>query len=164
MMTEHPQTPAIKMLQAHQVSFTPYIFQYEDKGGTSVSSQALGVSEHAVVKTLIMQTETKSALVVLMHGDCKVATKELAKQLGVKKVSPASPEMAEIFSGYLVGGTSPFGTRTKMPVYLEKSILDLETIYINGGQRGFLVSIAPSELVRVLQPTVVTVGQEITKP
>ena len=141
----HPQTPAIQHLQRENVSFTPHLFEYQEKGGTSVSSSALGVSEHAVVKTLIMKSEA-GPMIVLMHGDCKVAVKELARQIGVKKVSPAAVPEAEALSGYLVGGTSPFGTRTHIPVYGERTIFELDRIYINGGKRGFLVEIEPAVL------------------
>lgn len=155
----HPETPAIEMLRKHGVAFRPHLFTYQEKGGTTVSSQALSVSEHAVVKTLIFQTEKKQPLIVLMHGDRRVSTKDLALQMGAKKISAASPEMAQECSGYLVGGTSPFGVKTEMPVYLEASVLEIDVIYINGGQRGFLVEIASKELVRVLHPTLVRVGQ-----
>lgn len=151
-----PHTPATEYLQREGVVFTPHLFEYQDKGGTSVSSAALGVSEHAVVKTLIMKGE--APLIVLMHGDCKVNVKELAQQIGVKKVAPVAVPEAEALSGYLVGGTSPFGIRTAMPVYLEKTVLDLPEIYINGGGRGFLVALPPKELVRVLRPTLVSVA------
>jgi Cys-tRNA(Pro) deacylase len=151
-----PHTPATEYLQREGVVFTTHLFEYQDKGGTSVSSAALGVSEHAIVKTLIMKGE--APLIVLMHGDCKVNVKELAQQIGVKKVAPVAVPEAEALSGYLVGGTSPFGVRTAMPVYLEKTILDLPKIYINGGGRGFLVALPPKELVRVLRPILVSVA------
>jgi Cys-tRNA(Pro) deacylase len=151
-----PDTPAIRELQSFGVNYTPHLFEYRDKGGTSVSSSQLGISEHAVIKTLIMETETGSPLVVLMHGDCQVSTKDLARQIGAKKITPCKPEVANEHSGYLIGGTSPFGLRTKMPVHLEKTILEIPLIYINGGARGFLVSMASAELVRVLSPVLVT--------
>ncbi|AEF93276.1 ybaK/ebsC protein [Desulfotomaculum nigrificans CO-1-SRB] len=153
-----PVTPAIRMLRKEKVEFTPYLYEYEERGGTAVSSRALGVDEHLMIKTLIMEDENKNPLVVLMHGDLEVSTKSLARFLGVKSISPCSPDIAAKHSGYLVGGTSPFGTRKTMPVYMEETILDLPQIYINGGKRGFLVSIDPRELVRVLKPTLVRVG------
>lgn len=153
-----PMTTAIRHLQEEGVAFTGHSFKYEEKGGTAVSSRELGVPEHAVIKTLIMETDAKEPMVILMHGDCQVSTKQMARELGVKSVSPCKPEVAERHSGYQVGGTSPFGTRKKMPVYMEKSIMDLERIFINGGRRGYLVSLSPQELVRVLKPVLVSVG------
>jgi Cys-tRNA(Pro) deacylase len=153
-----PMTTAVRELLDHQVHFTSHLFRYEEKGGTSVSSRELGVPEHAVIKTLIMENDSKEPMVILMHGDMQVSTKEMARELGVKKVSPCKPEVAERHSGYQVGGTSPFGTRKKMPVYLEKSVMDLERIFINVGRRGYLVSLSPQELIRVLKPTLVSVG------
>ncbi|KHD87631.1 MAG: membrane protein [Bdellovibrio sp. ArHS] len=153
-----PMTLAIRELQAHNVSYTGHLFPYQEKGGTRHSSEQLGVDEHIVIKTLIMETEDKSPLIVLMHGDMQVSTKQLARELGVKTVSPCKPEVADRHSGYQVGGTSPFGTKRKMPVYMEKSIAELAQIYINGGKRGFLVSLSPQEVVRLLKPQYVTVG------
>jgi Cys-tRNA(Pro) deacylase len=144
------ETPATQFLRKHGVAFSEHPYEYEEHGGTAVSSQALGVPEHDVVKTLVMQDEAARPLIVLMHGDCKVSTKNLARAIGCKSVEPCKPEVANRHTGFLVGGTSPFGTRKQMPVYVEKSILQLPRIYINGGRRGYLVSIAPSELVRVL--------------
>jgi Cys-tRNA(Pro) deacylase len=152
------ETPATQFLRKHGVSFTEHPYAYEEHGGTAVSSRELGVPEHAVVKTLVMQDEAARPLIVLMHGDCKVSTKNLARQAGCKSVEPCKPEVANRHTGFLVGGTSPFGTRKAMPVYVEKTILDLERIYINGGRRGYLVGIAPGELVRVLEPTPVEVA------
>lgn len=137
-------------LRGRGVSFTDHLYAYEEQGGTSVSARELGVDEHAVVKTLVMENELKKPLIVLMHGDRKVSTKELARQIGCKRVEPCKPEVANKHSGYLVGGTSPFGMKTKMPVYVERSILSLEQIYINGGRRGYLVGIDPKDLGRVL--------------
>lgn len=145
-----PTTQSTMFLKENGVAFTDHLYAYEEHGGTSVSARELGVDEHVVVKTLIMENEFKKPLIVLMHGDCKVSTKELARQIGCKKVEPCKPEVANKHSGYLVGGTSPFGTKTKMPVYVERSILDLDRIYINGGRRGYLVGIDPKELLRVL--------------
>jgi Cys-tRNA(Pro) deacylase len=152
------ETPATQFLRRHQVAFTEHPYEYEEHGGTAVSSRELGVPEHEVVKTLVMQDEAARPLIVLMHGDCKVSTKNLARQAGCKSVEPCKPEVANRHTGFLVGGTSPFGTRKKMPVYVEKTILDLPRIYINGGRRGYLVGIAPSELVRVLEPKAVEVA------
>lgn len=153
-----PVTAAIRVLRQAGVSFGEHPYQYEEKGGTAVSARELGVDEHSVIKTLIMEDESKAPLVVLMHGDLQVSTKELARAIGVKSVAPCAPDTANRHSGYMVGGTSPFGTRKQMPVYVEKSILDLPLIYINGGSRGFLVSLSPEELVRVLKPVSVQVG------
>jgi len=153
-----PVTPAVRALRAAAVDFTDHLYDYEEHGGTTVSARELGVDEHAVVKTLVMEDDAKNPMIVLMHGDRKVSTKELARTLGVKSVSPCSPETANRHSGYLVGGTSPFGTRKQMPVYLEKTILDLGRIYINGGKRGYLVGIKPDDVLRVLNPVLVQVA------
>jgi Cys-tRNA(Pro) deacylase len=153
-----PVTAAIRVLRQAKANYNEHLYNYEEKGGTAVSARELGVDEHSVIKTLIMEDETKSPLVVLMHGGRQVSTKELAREIGVKSVSPCTPDTANRHSGYLVGGTSPFGTRKKMPVYMEKSIASLPVIYINGGSRGFLVSMEPSELMKVLDPVLVTVG------
>lgn len=151
--TEHaPETPATKFLKAHKIAFSSHLYAYEEHGGTQVSARELNVAEHAVVKTLIFEDENAKPLIVLMHGDCKVSTKELARQIGCKKVEPCKPEVANRHSGYLVGGTSPFGTKKPMPVYLEKTILDLPLIYINGGRRGFLVGVHPHDMLRTLNP------------
>jgi Cys-tRNA(Pro) deacylase len=158
-MTKHvSETPATAFLKKHGVAYTEHPYGYEEHGGTRVSARELGVAEHVVVKTLVMEDEKKQPLVVLMHGDRTVSTKNLARQTGRKTVAPCTLEVAQRHTGYLVGGTSPFGTRKAMPVFVEKTILDLEKIYINGGRRGYLVGIAPSELVRVLKPTPVEVG------
>jgi Cys-tRNA(Pro) deacylase len=152
------ETPATQFLRKHGVAFSEHPYEYEEHGGTAVSSRELGVPEHDVIKTLVMQDEAARPLIVLMHGDCKVSTKNLARAIGCKAVEPCKPEVANRHTGFLVGGTSPFGTRKQMPVYVEKSILDLPRIYINGGRRGYLVSIQPSELVRVLAPKAVEVA------
>lgn len=157
-MSKAPSTPAIRLLKAHKVPFTEHLYRYEEHGGTRVSAQELGVDEHAVVKTLIMEDETGKPLVVLMHGDREVSTKALARQVGAKAIHICKPEVANRHSGYLVGGTSPFGTKKPMPVYVEASILTLERVYLNGGSRGFLVGLAPTDLVRLLAPTEVSVG------
>lgn len=153
-------TPATVFLKRHRVSYTEHEYDYVERGGTEVSSRALGVPEHDVVKTLVMQDEDARPLLVLMHGDRKVSTKNLARQAGVKRIEPCKPEAAQRHSGYQVGGTSPFGTRKKLAVYLERSVLELPKIYINGGRRGFLVGLAPGEIVRVLQPILVDVALE----
>lgn len=145
------ETPATQFLRKHKVAFSEHPYDYEDHGGTSVSSRALGVDEHHVVKTLVMQDEAAKPMIVLMHGDCKVSTKNLARNIGCKSVEPCKPEVASRHSGYQIGGTSPFGTRKAMPVYIEDSIVALETIYINGGRRGYLVGIAPQVLIDLLQ-------------
>ena len=153
-----PVTAAVRQLRAEGVDFTDHPYTYEEKGGTAVSARELGVDEHCVVKTLVMEDERKNPLIVLMHGDRQVSTKELARLIGVKQVSPCSPDTANRHSGYQVGGTSPFGLRRPMPVYMEESISRLPRIYINGGKRGYLVGMAPEELVRVLKPVAVRVG------
>ncbi|MEO5932257.1 MAG: Cys-tRNA(Pro) deacylase [Duganella sp.] len=144
------ETPATQFLRKHKVPFTEHPYDYEEHGGTSVSSRELGVDEHHVVKTLVMQDEAAKPLIVLMHGDRKVSTKNLARGIGCKSVEPCKPDVATRHSGYQIGGTSPFGTRKALPVYVEDSILALETIYINGGRRGYLVGIAPRALVDLL--------------
>ncbi|EKZ99258.1 Cys-tRNA(Pro) deacylase [Cupriavidus metallidurans] len=140
------ETPATQMLRKHGVTFGEHTYDYVDHGGTGESSRQLGVPEHDVVKTLVMEDEAAKPLIVLMHGDCSVSTKNLARQIGAKSVQACKPEVAQRHSGYMVGGTSPFGTKKKMPVYVEASILTLDKIYINGGRRGYLVSVAPSVL------------------
>lgn len=155
-----PVTPAVRQLRAAGVPFTDHLYEYEEKGGTAVSAQVLGVDEHSVVKTLVMQDHAYNPLIVLMHGDRQVSTKELARTLGVKAIEPCSPEAASRHTGYLVGGTSPFGTRKTLPVYIEASILELPRIYVNGGKRGYLVGIAPGDLVELLKPTPVRVATD----
>lgn len=153
-----PVTAAVRALRAHKVRFTDHLYEYEEHGGTAVSARELAVPEHAVIKTLIMEDEAGRPLIVLMHGDLKVSTKELARLMGVKSVSPCSPETANRHTGYVVGGTSPFGTRKEMPVFMEQSILDLDRIYINGGKRGYLVGMLPADAVKLLGPTLVQIG------
>jgi len=153
-------TQATVFLKANRVAYTEHEYEYVEHGGTEVSARALGVAEHAVVKTLVMQDEAGEPLIVLMHGDRKVSTKNLARQAGVKKIVPCTPEAALRHSGYQVGGISPFGTRKKLTVYLERSILELPKIYINGGRRGFLLGLAPGEIARTLAPTLATVALE----
>lgn len=157
-MSRSTGTPATDFLAQHGVSYTEHLYEYVEHGGTSVSSSSLGVDEHHVVKTLIMEDDQKRPLCVLMHGNRKVGLKELARQIGVKKVAPCKPEDATRHSGYLVGGCSPFGLRKPMPVYMEKTILGLEKLYINGGRRGYLVGMPPAEMVRVVNPVMVEVG------
>lgn len=152
-------TPAIHFLRAHKVPFTEHPYRYEERGGTAVSSRELGVDEHIVIKTLVMEDENKQPLIVLMHGDRDVSTKNLARQAGSKIISPCAPDVAQKHTGYLVGGTSPFGTRKAMPVFMERTITDLDRIYINGGRRGFLIALAPADLARALSPTLVDVAQ-----
>jgi Cys-tRNA(Pro) deacylase len=148
-------TPAVHFLRQRGVAFSEHEYRYEERGGTAVSARELGVDEHRVIKTLVMEDERKQPLIVLMHGDREVSTKSLARQIDRKSVTPCAPDVAQKHTGYLVGGTSPFGTRKTMPVFLERSIADLDRIYINGGRRGFLISLAPSELIRALSPTLV---------
>lgn len=151
-------TPAIRELRQAKAEFEPFIFDYVEKGGTRHSAEVLGVDEHAVIKTLVFETNEKKPLIVLMHGDKQVSTKNLARFLGVKTVEPTTPEKANKLTGYLFGGTSPFGIKTKMPIYAERSIFELDKIYINGGKRGFLVMIAPKHLTAVLDPTIIEVA------
>lgn len=153
-----PETQATTFLRQFGVIYSSHLYKYEEHGGTMSSSRALNVDEHIVIKTLIMEDESAKPLIVLMHGDCKVSTKELARQAGRKKIEPCKPEVANRHTGFLVGGTSPFGTRKEMPVYVERSILSLPLIYINGGRRGYLVGISPLELPRLLNPHFVNVA------
>jgi Cys-tRNA(Pro) deacylase len=155
-----PVTPAVRVLREEKAQFTPHLYEYEDKGGTAVGARELGVDEHAVIKTLVMEDDGGNPHIVLMHGDRQVSTKELARLLSVKTLSPCSPETAHRLTGYLVGGTSPFGTRRVIPVYMEETILDLPIIYLNGGKRGFLVALSPREAERILKPVLVRVGIE----
>ena len=156
-MSKAPSTAATRLLKAKNIAFTEHLYRYEDHGGTLVSARELGVDEHAVVKTLIMEDEAGKPLVVLMHGDREVSTKALARQLGAKTIHSCKPEIANKHSGYLVGGTSPFGTRKPLPVYVEASILALGRIYLNGGSRGFLVGMDPKDLAKVIGITQVDV-------
>jgi Cys-tRNA(Pro) deacylase len=153
-----PVTAAVRELRAAKVEFTDHLYEYEEKGGTAVSARELGVPEHTVVKTLLMEDDARNPLIVLMHGDLKVSTRELARIIGVKTIAPCNPDTANRHSGYVVGGTSPFGTRKKMPVYMEQSLLELPAIYVNGGKRGYLVGVAPQALMRMLSPKLVKVG------
>ena len=154
------ETPATAFLRRHGVAFTEHPYEYEEHGGTRVSSQALGVPEHEVIKTLVMETETRAPLVVLMHGDRAVSTKNLARQIGAKRVQPCAPDVAPRHTGYPVGGTSPFGLRKALPVYVERTVLELPRVYVNGGRRGFLVGIETAALAEVLSPVTVHVALE----
>lgn len=149
---EHaPETPATSYLRKHNVNFTEHLYDYVERGGTAESAKQLGVDEHVVVKTLVMQDQDAKPLLILMHGDRQVSLKNFARQIGAKKVEPCKPEVAQRHTGYQVGGTSPFGTRKLLPVYVERSILALPSIYINGGHRGFLVQISPAVFTDLLQ-------------
>jgi Cys-tRNA(Pro) deacylase len=149
------ETPATQLLRRHGIAYTEHVYDYVEHGGTEESSRQLGVPEHEVVKTLVMQDERAQPLVVLMHGDKQVSTKNLARQIGAKSIEPCKPEVAQRHSGYQVGGTSPFGTRRSMPVYVEQSVLALPRILINGGRRGYLVGIEPAVLTTLLGATAV---------
>lgn len=158
MAEDYPVTTAVRELRAKKVEFVPHLYNYVEHGGTRVSAEALGVPEHAVVKTIVMETNDRKPLLVLMHGDLEVSTKNLARAIGVKHVELCSADVGQRHTGYQFGGTSPFGTRKKLPVYAEKTIFELEKIYINGGKRGFLVEIDPKELKRVFEVEEVEVG------
>jgi Cys-tRNA(Pro) deacylase len=151
---------AIRALRAGKVSFEPHLYAWEPRGGTAASAAALGVDEHTVIKTLIFEDDRKQPLCILMHGDREVSTKNLARAIGAKTVAPCSPEVADRHSGYQVGGTSPFGLRRQMPIYMQRTIAELPRIHINGGARGFLVAIDPRDAIRVLQPTLVDAAQD----
>jgi Cys-tRNA(Pro) deacylase len=157
-MTDYPVTQAVRYLREKKVEFVPHLYDYVEKGGTTHSAKELGVDEHAVVKTLVFETNERKPLIVLMHGDRSVSAKELARYLKVKSVEPVTSGKAAKITGYLVGGTSPFGTKTVVPVYVEQTIFELDRIYINGGKRGFLVEITPQVLKEVLQIEEVEVG------
>jgi len=154
----NPSTPATRLLKSKGIAFKETPYDYVEKGGTARASACLGVPHHAVIKTLVMEDHDKNPLIVLMHGDCQVSTKQLARQLGVRAVAPCSPETAHRHTGYFIGGTSPLGTRKALPVYVEASILTLETLYINGGSRGFLLNLSPLDLGRALRMTPVDVA------
>lgn len=159
-MSKAPSTNATRLLKAKGVAYSEHLYRYEDHGGTRVSARELGVDEHAVVKTLVFEDDRRQPLIILMHGDREVSAKELARQAGVRSVQPCRPEVADRHSGYQVGGTSPFGTRKVMPVWVEASILELPRIYLNGGSRGFLVGMDPADLPQVLAFTAVKVAQD----
>ena len=158
-----PSTGATRLLQAHKVPYTGHLYRHEEHGGARVAARELGVPEHSVVKTLVMEDEDGRPLLVLMHGDLEVSTRQLARQIGCRTVKPCRPGVASRHTGYLVGGTSPFGTRKALPVFVQRTILELPEVYVNGGSRGFLVALAPGELLRVLRPTLVDVGIEEDK-
>ncbi|MEE4254200.1 MAG: Cys-tRNA(Pro) deacylase [Desulfuromusa sp.] len=153
-----PATPAIRLLKQHKVKFIPRPYKYEDKGGTRTSARELQVDEHIVIKTLVMEDEQQSPLIVLMHGDCEVSLKHLARQLKVKKISPCKVDKADSLTGYQTGGISPFGTRQPLPIYMEETIGSLEKIIINGGRRGLLIELSPRDLIAILNPTLVSVA------
>lgn len=153
-----PVTAAVRVLRTHKIAYTEHLYEYVDKGGTAESSRQLGVPEHAVIKTLVLEDEAKKPLIVLMHGDCETSTRNLARQTGRKHIEPCTPEAANKHTGYLVGGTSPLGTKKAIPIYMEKSVLALDYIYLNGGKRGFLVGLKPQALLPVLQPELVEVA------
>lgn len=157
-MAKTPSTPAIRLLRERGIAFTEHPYRYEDRGGTRVSARELKVDEHLVIKTLVLEDDAGKPMIVLMHGDRDVSLKALAREIGVKAVQVCTPEVAQRHSGYLVGGTSPFGTRKAMPVYVEASVLDLDLLYINGGSRGFLVGMKPADLMKALTVTPVHVG------
>ncbi|MFN7957115.1 MAG: Cys-tRNA(Pro) deacylase [Holophagaceae bacterium] len=150
-MSKAPSTQATRLLRQAGIPFTEHLYRYEEHGGTKVSARELGVPEHAVIKTLVMEDEKGAPLIILMHGDREVSTKELARQIGAKAVQPCKPEVANRHSGYLVGGTSPLGTKKAMPIHTEATIFDLDRIYLNGGSRGFLVGLDPKDLERILK-------------
>ena len=155
---DYPVTPAVRVLRERGVEFEPHLYEYEERGGTRHSASELGVDEHAVVKTLVMETDARRALIVLMHGDREVSTKRLARHIGARSVQPCEAQTAQRHTGYLVGGTSPFGTKSALPVYAERTIFELPLIYVNGGKRGFLVAIDPQVLRDVLAVEEVEVG------
>lgn len=152
---DFPITQAVRALRSAKVGFTPHLYDYVEHGGTAHSAASLGVDEHTVIKTIILEDERKQPLICLQHGDREVSTKNLARTIGCKTITPCTPEVANRHTGYLVGGTSPFGTRKPIPIYLQESIAALPRVYINGGKRGFLVGITADDLVRVLKPTLV---------
>ena len=157
---DFPVTQAIRFLRSHNVAFEPRLYEYEERGGTAHSAECLGVDEHHVIKTIVCENEKKQGMIVLMHGDKHISSRQLARDLGMKHIDAADPKQANKWTGYLVGGTSPFGTKTVLPVYVEASILALDTIYINGGKRGFLVVMQAADL-QVLQPVAVNVAVDV---
>jgi Cys-tRNA(Pro) deacylase len=157
-MAKAPSTQATRLLKQVGITYSEHLYRYEEHGGTKVSAQELGVEEHAVIKTLVMEDEKAAPLIILMHGDREVSTRELARQIGAKSVQPCKPEVAHRHSGYFIGGTSPLGTKKAMPVYAEASLFELPRIFLNGGSRGFLVGLAPKDLDRVLKVNRVSVA------
>lgn len=158
MATRGPVTPAVRVLRAAGIDFTEHLYAYEERGGTRVSARELGVDEHSVVKTIVMQDDRKQPLIALMHGDMNVSARNLGRCIGAKSIEPCDPAVAQRHTGYMVGGTSPFGTRRSMPVYLQSTILALSRIYVNGGKRGFLVGIEPKVLLDLLAPQCVDIA------
>jgi Cys-tRNA(Pro) deacylase len=159
-VSKAPSTPATRLLRERKLPYTEHLYRYEERGGTAVSARELGVDEHAVVKTLVMEDETGGPLIVLQHGDREVSVKALARQLGRKTISPCRPEVAQRHSGYQVGGTSPLGTRKPLPIFVERTVLELPVIYVNGGSRGFLVGVDPKRLAALLSATPVDAAIE----
>ena len=157
-MERAPSTNATRLLKQQGVAYTEHFYRYEERGGTRVSARELGVDEHAVIKTLVMEDDQRRPMVVLMHGDREVSTRELARVVGARSVQACRPDVADRHSGYQVGGTSPFGTRRAMPVYVERTVLSLPRVYVNGGSRGFLVGLDPAALTALLAPTLVDVA------
>ena len=153
-----PATPAIRLLKQHKVKFIPHLYKYENKGGTRASARELKVDEHLVIKTLVMEDDQQRPFIVLMHGNCEVSLKHLARQLKVKKVTPCRADRADSLTGYQTGGISPFGTRQTLPVFMEETIANLEKLIINGGRRGLLVELTPKQLIEILKPTPVSVA------
>jgi len=153
-----PATPAIRLLKQHKVKFIPRPYKYEEKGGTRTSARELQVDEHKVIKTLVMEDEQQRPLIILMHGNCEVSLKHLARQLKVKKITPCTADKADNLTGYQTGGISPFGTRQTLPIYMEETIINLDRIIINGGRRGLLVELSPKDLTDILNPTPVSVA------
>lgn len=158
MAQKTPVTPAIRMLRKHKIDYSEHLYDYVPKGGTKASSEALAVPEETVVKTIVLENEKKEPLIVLMTGDRSISQKKLARHLGCKTIQPCQPEVASKHTGYLVGGTSPFGTKKRLKVYMESKIQEFETVYINGGKRGFLVGMKPADIIAVLQCEMVEVG------
>jgi Cys-tRNA(Pro) deacylase len=157
-MSKTPSTNATRLLKQAGIPYTEHLYRYQEHGGTAVSARELGVDEHAVIKTLVMEDDRGAPLIILMHGDREVSTRELARQIGAKAVQPCRPEVAQRHSGYLVGGTSPLGTKRAMPIHAEATIFDQDRIYLNGGSRGFLVGLVPGDLDKVLKVNRVSVA------
>jgi Cys-tRNA(Pro) deacylase len=157
-MVKTSETPATAVLKRMGIAYTEHFYEYVEHGGTAVSSASLGVDEHQVVKTLVFEDDKRVPLIVLMHGDCKVSAKDLARQIGAKRVGPCTPETAERHSGYQVGGCSPFGLRKPLRIYMQRSIAALPSLYINGGRRGYLLGMAPADVMRAVHPTLVDVA------
>ena len=160
---KHPVTPAVRALRAAGVSFEPRPYAYIEHGGTERSAAALGIDEHAVIKTIVLEDENAKPLVVLMHGDRRVSTKKLAQVVGARAIEPCTPAVVTKHTGYLVGGTSPFGTRKPLPIYMQETIAAIPRVAINGGKRGFLVELTPDDIVKVLGPTLVDVIEDVNR-